>query len=138
MAFYYEKYIRNGKLPHIWCPGCGIGIVMKSILRGIDKLNLDKNKVAFVSGIGCTSRMPGYLDFNTLHTTHGRALTFATGLKHARKDLTVIARRERVRVRVSGHWNRRCPGPLTHALSPLGERECSGRAGCKGISITIH
>lgn len=90
MGFEYEKYIRGGKLPHIWCPGCGLGTVMKSILRAIDKLGLDKNKVAMVSGIGCTSRMPGYLDFNTLHTTHGRALTFATGLKLARPELTVL------------------------------------------------
>lgn len=90
MGFAYEKYIRGGKLPHIWCPGCGLGTVMKSILRAIDKLQLDKNKVAMVSGIGCTSRMPGYLDFNTLHTTHGRALTFATGLKLARPELTVM------------------------------------------------
>lgn len=90
MGFLYEKYIRGGKLPHIWCPGCGLGTVMKSILRAIDKLNLDTNNVAMVSVIGCTSRMPGYLDFNTLHTTHGRALTFATGLKLARPELTVM------------------------------------------------
>lgn len=90
MSFDYEAYIRGGTLPHIWCPGCGHGILMKSMIRAIAKLGLDKDKVAMVSGIGCVSRMPGYLDFNTLHTTHGRALSFATGLKMARPDMTVI------------------------------------------------
>ncbi len=90
MAFDYEKYLRMEMMPHIWCPGCGNGIVMKAIIRAVDFLKLDKNKVAFVSGIGCTSRLPGYVDFYTLHTTHGRALAFATGLKLARPDLTVI------------------------------------------------
>ncbi len=90
MSFEYEKYIRTGTLPHIWCPGCGHGIVMKSMLRAIDGLKLDKNNIAVVSGIGCTSRLPGYLDMNTLHTTHGRALSFATGIKLANPKLTVI------------------------------------------------
>lgn len=84
------KYLRLDKFPHIWCPGCGNGIIMQSVLRGIDKLGLDQNKVAVISGIGCSSRAAGYLDFNTLHTTHGRALTFATGIKMAKPELTVI------------------------------------------------
>ena len=83
-------YLRLEKLPHIWCPGCGDGIVMQAILRSIKKLNLDQDKVAIVSGIGCSARAAGYMDFNTLHTTHGRALTFATGVKRARPDMTVI------------------------------------------------
>ena len=90
MAFNYEKYYRNDKLPVMWCPGCGIGILMKSIIRAVDKMGWDKKDVALVSGIGCTSRMPGYVDFNTLHTTHGRALAFATGIKHARPEKHVI------------------------------------------------
>jgi len=81
---------KNKKFPTIWCAGCGIGIVMGSLIRAIDHLKLDHNKVALVSGIGCTARMPVYMDFNTLHTTHGRALAFATGLKVARPDLNVI------------------------------------------------
>ena len=68
MAFDYEKYIRPGKLPHIWCPGCGHGIVMKGLIRAIDTCGLEKNNTAIVSGIGCASRLPGYMDFNTLHT----------------------------------------------------------------------
>ncbi len=86
----YLQYLRRDKMPHIWCDGCGHGIVLKSILRVIDKIGWDKNDIALVSGIGCSSRTPGYVDFNTLHTTHGRALAFATGLKIANPKLHVI------------------------------------------------
>jgi len=86
----YLQYLRLDKMPHIWCDGCGHGIILKSILRTIDKLGWDKNDIAMVSGIGCSGRTPGYVDFNTLHTTHGRALAFATGLKIAKPKLHVI------------------------------------------------
>ncbi|GAB4341619.1 MAG: 2-oxoacid:ferredoxin oxidoreductase subunit beta [Desulfobulbaceae bacterium] len=79
------------KFPHVWCPGCGNGIVMGSLLRAISGLGLSKDEVVLISGIGCSGRMPTYLDFNTLHTTHGRALTFATGVKLAKPSLTVMA-----------------------------------------------
>ncbi|MDK2822841.1 MAG: 2-oxoglutarate/2-oxoacid ferredoxin oxidoreductase subunit beta [Clostridia bacterium] len=85
-----KKYFRNNKLPHIWCPGCGNGIVLGALARAVDKLGLDQNKTAVISGIGCSSRSTGYLDFDTIHTAHGRALTFATGLKLARPELNVI------------------------------------------------
>lgn len=86
-----HKYLRHEKkFPHIWCPGCGNGIVLGSLIRAIDRLGLDKNKVTLVSGIGCSGRMTTYTDFNTLHTPHGRALTYGTGLKLSREDLTVI------------------------------------------------
>ncbi|NLN15012.1 MAG: 2-oxoacid:ferredoxin oxidoreductase subunit beta [Tissierellia bacterium] len=85
-----QKYYRLDKLPHIWCPGCGHGILLNSLVRAIDNLGLNKDEVVVVSGIGCSSRAPGYLDFNTLHTTHGRALAFATGIKHANPNLHVI------------------------------------------------
>lgn len=85
-----QKYYRASKLPHIWCPGCGHGTLMNTVVRAIDKLGLNKDEVVIVSGIGCSSRAPGYLDFNTLHTTHGRALAFATGIKHANPNLHVI------------------------------------------------
>ncbi len=91
MAFEYEKWLRNDKLPHIWCPGCGHGIVMKSIIRAMEDSGLDKNKTVVASGIGCASRLPGYIDANTLHTTHGRSLAFATGVKLASPELAVIA-----------------------------------------------
>jgi len=86
----YLYYLREDKMPHIWCDGCGNGIILKSLLRVIDKLGWDKNDIALVSGIGCSSRTPGYVDFNTLHTTHGRALAFATGIKVANPKLHVI------------------------------------------------
>ena len=81
---------RVNKLPHIWCPGCGHGILMRAITVAIDELGLDKDKVCIVSGIGCSSRAAGYMDFSTLHTTHGRAIAFATGLKMANPELHVI------------------------------------------------
>jgi 2-oxoglutarate ferredoxin oxidoreductase subunit beta len=86
----YARYLRLEKFPLIWCPGCGDGIVLKAILRAVDRIGLGRDEICMVSGIGCSSRTPGYVDVNTLHTTHGRALTFATGVKMTRPDLTVI------------------------------------------------
>jgi len=86
----YEGYLRIAMMPNIWCPGCGNGIVLKALLRAIDRLQLPKDDVCVISGIGCSSRLPGYVDFNTLHTTHGRALAFATGVKLAKPKMTVI------------------------------------------------
>lgn len=87
----YEYLRQTKKFPNVWCAGCGIGIVMAALIRAIDRIGLDKDDVALVSGIGCTGRMPVYMDFNTMHTTHGRALAFATGLKIARSKMKVIA-----------------------------------------------
>jgi 2-oxoglutarate ferredoxin oxidoreductase subunit beta len=84
------SYFRQDRLPHIWCPGCGHGTVTGALVRAIERLGLDKNKICIVSGIGCSSRAVGYLDFDTLHTAHGRALAFATGIKMSRPDLKVI------------------------------------------------
>ena len=85
------EYLRHHKqFPHLWCAGCGIGIAMGSILRSVQKLELVQDDVAVISGIGCTGRMPVYMDFNTMHTTHGRALAFATGLKLARPEMEII------------------------------------------------
>jgi 2-oxoglutarate ferredoxin oxidoreductase subunit beta len=85
-----EKYLRKSALPHIWCPGCGNGIVLAAMLKAIDKLQLDQQKTVIVSGIGCSSRASGYMNFNTVHTAHGRALPFATGIKMANPELNVI------------------------------------------------
>jgi len=84
------EYLRVDRIPTVWCPGCGNGIIMKATVDAIDRLGLSKSEVAIVSGIGCSSRVTGYLDFNTLHTLHGRAIAFATGVKLARPDMTVI------------------------------------------------
>jgi 2-oxoglutarate ferredoxin oxidoreductase subunit beta len=87
----HERYLRHSKkFPNVWCAGCGIGIVLGAIIQAVDKLQLDKNDVALLSGIGCTGRMPVYVDFNTMHTTHGRALAFATGLKMVKPEMKVI------------------------------------------------
>jgi len=86
----YEYLRHTKKFPNVWCSGCGIGIVMSALIRAIDRIELDKDDVALVSGIGCSGRLPVYLDFNTMHTTHGRALAFATGLKMAKPHLKVI------------------------------------------------
>ncbi|MEN6599365.1 MAG: 2-oxoacid:ferredoxin oxidoreductase subunit beta [Rectinema sp.] len=86
----FLSYFRQDLLPHIWCPGCGNGTVTGALVRAIDKLGLDKNNMVIVSGIGCSSRSVGYLDFDTLHTTHGRAIAFATGVKLANPKLKVV------------------------------------------------
>ena len=84
------RYMRIDHLPQIWCPGCGNGILMRDVVVAIDNLKLEREKVVIVSGIGCSSRAAGDLDFNTIHTTHGRALPFATGIKLANPELNVI------------------------------------------------
>jgi 2-oxoglutarate ferredoxin oxidoreductase subunit beta len=86
----YDYLRHDKKFPHVWCPGCGNGILLGSLIRTIHKLDYDKDDVVLISGIGCAGRLPVYVDFNTLHTTHGRALTFATGIKLANPSLEVI------------------------------------------------
>ena len=85
-----HRYIRKRFFPHLWCPGCGHGTVLNGLIRSVDELGLSKNEIVVVSGIGCSARMSGYLDFHTLHTLHGRALAFATGVKMSRPELTII------------------------------------------------
>ncbi len=86
----FEKYFRQNRLPHLWCPGCGNGIAMKAIVMAIEKKGLSQDNTVIVSGIGCSSRASGYMDFDTLHTAHGRAIPFATGIKLAHPELNVI------------------------------------------------
>ncbi len=85
-----KDYIRERFLPHIWCPGCGHGTVMSGLIRAVEQLGINKNDMVMVSGIGCSARISGYLDFHTLHTIHGRALAFATGVKLSKPDLNCI------------------------------------------------
>lgn len=85
-----KDYIRERFFPHMWCPGCGHGTVLNSMLRAIDQLGMSKNEIVVASGIGCSSRISGYVDFHTLHTIHGRALAFATGVKMSLPELNVI------------------------------------------------
>jgi 2-oxoglutarate ferredoxin oxidoreductase subunit beta len=85
-----KDYLRQRFFPHMWCPGCGHGIVLNSLVRAVEGLGLSKNEIVMVSGIGCSSRISGYLDFHTLHTIHGRALAFATGVKLSKPELNLI------------------------------------------------
>ena len=84
-----DPYLKAGRIPHIWCAGCGLGVVLSCYVNALSRLEspIDQNSV--VSGIGCTGRAAGYLNMDTYHTTHGRAIPFATGLKLARPDMTV-------------------------------------------------
>lgn len=85
-----KKHIRERFFPHIWCPGCGHGTILNTLVRTTAEMGLDQNNVVTVSGIGCSARISGYLDYHTLHTLHGRALAFATGVKMTRPELNVI------------------------------------------------
>ncbi len=85
-----EDLIRTERLPHIWCSGCGIGSVFASCLTAIKSSEIDYNTLSMVSGIGCSGRGAGYINVDSFHTTHGRAIPFATGIKMANPDLNVI------------------------------------------------
>jgi 2-oxoglutarate/2-oxoacid ferredoxin oxidoreductase subunit beta len=86
-----REYLRQESMPNVWCPGCGHGNVMGGLTRTFDHMRLDLDQTVVIGGIGCASRMPFFLNTNAMHTTHGRALAFATGVKLARPELTVIA-----------------------------------------------
>jgi len=90
MAFDYDSYLRTDRLPTQWCPGCGNGTVLKALIRAISANNWDMNDVCLVSGIGCSGRISSYVNCNTVHTTHGRALPYATGIKFANPEKNVI------------------------------------------------
>jgi 2-oxoglutarate/2-oxoacid ferredoxin oxidoreductase subunit beta len=85
-----ESFLRMDRMPHIWCPGCGIGTTVNCFAHALETSGLDLNKVAIVSGIGCTGRVAGYLNLDSFHTTHGRAIPFATGMKLANPELKVV------------------------------------------------
>lgn len=84
------KYMRKDRLPHIFCSGCGIGTVINCFTNALDKLNIKPEDYIALSGIGCSSRIPGYLYCDSLHTTHGRPIAYATGVKLALPDKKVV------------------------------------------------
>ncbi|NMC50159.1 MAG: 2-oxoacid:ferredoxin oxidoreductase subunit beta [Desulfovibrio sp.] len=87
-----HRYLRhNKKFPLVFCPGCGIGIVLGSLVRSVHALGIPKDDMVLVAGIGCSGRIAAYVDFNTVHATHGRALALATGIKMSNPRLTVLA-----------------------------------------------
>ncbi len=90
MAFDYNRYLRLEKMPTLWCWGCGDGVILKAFIRAIDKLGWSQDDVCVISGIGCSGRFSSYVDFNTIHTTHGRTVAYATGVKLANPDKHVI------------------------------------------------
>ena len=85
-----SKYLRADMMPHIWCPGCGNGIVLNCFVHALDELKTDLDKLVVVSGIGCIGRTAGYTNTDSFHTTHGRAIAFATGVKLASPELEVV------------------------------------------------
>lgn len=90
MAFNYDRYLRLEKMPTLWCWGCGDGVILKAFVRAIDKMGIKQDDICVVSGIGCSGRFSSYIDFNTVHTTHGRTVAFATGIKLMNPDKYVI------------------------------------------------
>lgn len=86
-----HEYLRHDKkFPHVWCAGCSNGIVLGAIIRALAELQINRDDIVMVSGIGCSSRMPVYIDLNTLHTLHGRAIAYATGVKLHKPKMKVI------------------------------------------------
>lgn len=85
-----DGLLREDRIPHIWCPGCGIGSAFSACITALQKAGIDRDKLAIVSGIGCSGRVAGYLKIDSFHTTHGRAIPFATGLKLAKPELNVF------------------------------------------------
>ncbi len=85
-----ERFLRMDRIPHIWCPGCGIGTTVNCFTRALIDSKVDTRSLAVVSGIGCTGRVAGYVKLDSFHTTHGRAIPFATGLKLANPHLNVV------------------------------------------------
>ena len=90
MAFNYDEYLRTSKMPTLWCWGCGDGVILKAFIRAMDKLGISKDDMCVVSGIGCSGRFSSYIDVNTVHTTHGRTVAYATGIKLANPDKYVV------------------------------------------------
>ncbi len=84
-----DRWLRSERMPHIWCAGCGIGPTLYAWTRALDRVGIDKEKVVYVSGIGCCGRGSGYLDVDGFHTTHGRAIPFAIGIKLVKPELCV-------------------------------------------------
>ncbi|MCR4442459.1 MAG: thiamine pyrophosphate-dependent enzyme [Peptococcaceae bacterium] len=90
MAVHVQDYLRMNKMPHIWCPGCGTGIALGAVVRAIHNVGYSRDEVIVITGIGCSARTNAIIDFNTFQTTHGRALSFATGFKLVRPEMKVV------------------------------------------------
>jgi len=91
MAITRSDFFRFERWPHMFCPGCGLGTIMNALYFAVSELNIDLDKLVMVGGIGCTGRIPGYLNIDSMHVTHGRAIPVAVGIKLANPKLEVIA-----------------------------------------------
>ena len=85
-----NEFLRTDRMPHIWCSGCGLGTTVNCFVRAVQTCGIPDQQISVVSGIGCTGRVAGYLKLDSFHTTHGRAIPFATGLKLANPKLKVV------------------------------------------------
>lgn len=85
-----ENFLRMDRIPHIWCPTCGIGVTVNCFAQALERCSISLDDVVVVSGIGCTGRVAGYVKVDSFHTTHGRAIPFATGVKLANPKLKVV------------------------------------------------
>jgi len=85
-----SDFLRMERIPHIWCPTCGIGTTVNCFAQALEKCEIPLDEVAVVSGIGCTGRVAGYVKTDSFHTTHGRAIPFATGLYLGNPKLKVV------------------------------------------------
>ncbi len=85
-----SELLRRDRMPHIWCPGCGIGTTVNCFIRGLKQSKINLRKTTIISGIGCSGRVAGYMNLDSFHTTHGRAIPFATGLKLGNPELNVV------------------------------------------------
>jgi 2-oxoglutarate ferredoxin oxidoreductase subunit beta len=109
-----HKYLRHDKkFPHVWCPGCGIGIMLGALIRAIDRIGFEKDEIVLVSGIGCSGRLPVYVDFNTLHTDSWSGPHLCVGVKLAKPSLKVIVIMGDGRCR--SHWRE----PFIHAAREI-------------------
>jgi 2-oxoglutarate ferredoxin oxidoreductase subunit beta len=86
----YDSLLRVDRIPHVWCPGCGLGTALSAFINALNQTEIPADMTSVVSGIGCTGRVAGYVNLDSFHTTHGRAIPFATGLKLANRDLKVV------------------------------------------------
>jgi hypothetical protein len=103
-----DPYLKPGRIPHIWCPGCGLGVVLTTYIEAMRRKDIPVNRCAVVSGIGCTGRVAGYLDMDTYHTTHGRRSPYRSSL--ARPDLYVMSFPETA---TCCHWSNHLIRPRT-------------------------
>lgn len=84
------SYLREGSMPHFFCPGCGVAQVLNNFVQAAAEMDLDFDNLVAIGGVGCTARIPVYLNVDALHGVHGRTLPWATGIKLHNPSLNVV------------------------------------------------